>query len=395
MRTVENNIALFKWYQFVFNFAPMATLLIVYFQQITGSYAVATAVWSVCMVVRTIMEIPSGLISDKIGRRNTLILVCSTTNLCFFLWALAGQLHMSGLLFIGAVSWGISGSLLSGTIEALIYETTLQTGKESEFKSIYAQSQIWAQCGLAISALFASVISRYFSLQTLAWITAFLGFAPIIIVFHFSEPKHYTPYSKLSPLQDFILALRLVRRKRKLRFYAIITLLNFAVEKSVHRFEAAYFKMLISDALINLVRSLKQFFGMIGFYIASKLRKYTSPIVYFSAFGFNSFFRFFALAINNFCTPFLMSFVNLFYGLTMTASTDILQKEFSKRQRVTTQSIISFFSGFAEAGILYLFGLIADLLSPRWAMFLAVLVNVLLLSFSQIKLYKKEYLHEK
>ena len=121
MSGIQKNIRLFKIDAFLGGFWPLSTLAIIYFQQITQSYALAMLVWSISNLTQTFGEIPTGIYSDKIGRRKTLILASASILICFLLWALAGQFQQSLFLFIGAVFWGLSDSFLSGTNEALMY----------------------------------------------------------------------------------------------------------------------------------------------------------------------------------------------------------------------------------------------------------------------------------
>jgi len=70
---IRRNLILFKLTQFLSGLWFLASLAIVYFETITKSYALAMAVFAVVSLSTTLLEIPAGLISDKIGRRKTLL----------------------------------------------------------------------------------------------------------------------------------------------------------------------------------------------------------------------------------------------------------------------------------------------------------------------------------
>ena len=120
---IQRNIILFKLTQFFGGLWFLAPLAIVYFETITHSYALAMSVFAVSSLSTTFMEIPAGLISDKMGRRKTLLFSPALICFSFLLWALAGNFHCPSLLFLGAFLYGTAESLKSGTDEALIYET--------------------------------------------------------------------------------------------------------------------------------------------------------------------------------------------------------------------------------------------------------------------------------
>ena len=142
---IHRNIILFKLTQFLGGLWFLSSLAVVYFETITQSYALAMAVFAISSLSTTVMEIPAGLFSDKIGRRKTLL--CSPILVClaFLLWALAGSFQYSFLLFLGAFLWGTAEAVKSGTDEALIYETMDELGERENFKIQYAKSRGWGQ----------------------------------------------------------------------------------------------------------------------------------------------------------------------------------------------------------------------------------------------------------
>ena len=136
MNPIQRNIRLFKIDAFLGGIWPLSTLAIIYFEQITHSYALAMLVWSVANLTQTFGEIPTGIFSDKIGRRKTLMMSALTILICFILWALAGQFELMSLLFIGAFFWGLSDAFISGTNEALIlFESSLHTEQVKKSKN--------------------------------------------------------------------------------------------------------------------------------------------------------------------------------------------------------------------------------------------------------------------
>ena len=159
---IRRNLTLFKWDNFLGGLWPLSTLSIVYFSEITQSYALAMAVFSISSLVTTFMEIPVGIFSDKMGRRKTLLCSPILVFLTFLCWALAGQFSCAWLLFVGAICWGTSGAIASGTVDALVYETMEELKQKDNFNIQYAQNGGWNQIGLALSAVSAAVITYFF-----------------------------------------------------------------------------------------------------------------------------------------------------------------------------------------------------------------------------------------
>ncbi|MBQ9089862.1 MAG: MFS transporter [Alphaproteobacteria bacterium] len=385
---IRRNLTLFKWDNFLGGLWPLSTLSIVYFSEITQSYALAMAVFSISSLVTTFMEIPVGIFSDKMGRRKTLLCSPILVFLTFLCWALAGQFSCAWLLFVGAICWGTSGAIASGTVDALVYETMEELKQKDNFNIQYAQNGGWNQIGLALSAVSAAVITYFFSLQVLAWVSVLPVLLQIFVVYMFIEPNRLNKTKKVCSFKHFLIAFRQLWRNKRLKFYAIIHLLDNAFGMASFRFESAYYQMLIPDWLINMARFLKQICGIISFFIVPYIRKIGMVRLYFLSLILNVFVRIWGIVLNNVFTPFIMSTVNLFYGTACTANADIMQQEFSTQQRATMHSIISFLSGILLAMTMILFGYIADIYNPRMAIIIAIVLKLVLCVVSLILLRK-------
>ena len=372
---IQRNIPLLKIDAFLGGLWPLQALAIIYFEQITHSYALAMLVWSVTSIVQTLTEVPTGVFSDKIGRRKTLMLAAGCIVFCFFLWALAGQISSSWLLFVGAFFWGISDSFLSGTQDALVYETMEELGQKDAFATLYAKINFWMQFGLALSALFAALITYFFSLQTLAWICVFPISGQLITAYFFVEPKRTSIQKQLPSLSHFLIAFRKLWRNKRLRLYAFFTVFNEAVGYAYTRIEAAYFQTLIKDWLINIMRFIKQASGMIGFALVPYVKRFGSVRLFFTSITINELLKTIGVVLNNTFSPIIMSLVNLCWGISMTSQKDILQREFSANQRATMQSIMEVVKGIFAAIVTYLFGYLADFSGPRIAVIATIILK--------------------
>lgn len=376
---MEKNLKFLRWYLFYSAMWPMSSVIILYFQGITGSYASAMFVYSLSSLTQTLMELPSGIISDKFQRKHVLIL----TSLCLFssflFWALAGATSSIICLVIGSLLAGLNQALTSGTIEAFIFETVQSLPKEQQnFAKAYSKINTFSQVGLGLGSLFAALFLWHFSMRALAWFCAIPAALAFIHALCFTEPQRLYTRKSLSSFSSLLIALRRFKRNKNLSFFAFIRILESSVEVTIHRFEAAYFKSLISESLIALIRVFKQIFGAFGFYLFSFISKHNPLKTYKLSLLLNTFFRTLAVLLNNTLTPFFMAFINLFYGPTTTTSTAILQQNFSAQQRATLHSLLSLASGFMVVLMMWVLGFIADMFSPQTAILSAVIFKILM-----------------
>lgn len=385
---IHRNLTLFKWDNFLGGLWPLSTLSIIYFEQITNSYVMATAIFSISSLVTTFMEIPVGIFSDRMGRRKTLLCSPILVFLTFLCWALAGEFSCVSLLFLGALCWGTSGAISSGTIDAFVYETMQELKSQGDFNVQYAKNGGWNQIGLATSALLATIVTYFFSIQTLAWVSVLPAFLHIIIIWLFVEPKRAKTEIRVTSYKHFLIAFRRLRRNKRLKFYATINLIDNAFGMASFRFESAYYQTLIPDWLINVARLFKQICGMISFFVVPYIRKIGMVRLFFGSMFLNLVVRVAGIVLDNVITPFVMSAVNLFFGTAKTANADIMQQEFSANQRATMHSIISFLSGILLAMTMVLFGYVGDLYGPKIAILLAIIVKAVVFILSLIVLNK-------
>lgn len=387
---IQRNIKLIKIDNFIGGLFPLAALLVVYFERITGSYAAAMLMFSIAGITKTLLEVPTGIFSDKIGRRKTMILATGLFCLTGILWASGGTFESVALLAVGSFLFGVSDAFLSGTDEALMYETMEELGRSDEFDILYSKSGGWNQIGLACAALLAAGITYFFNLTALAWVSTVPMFASLVIAWLYVEPRRTKEQPQATSVKHFIKSFKELLRNKKLRFYALIDIFDDALGMYSHRFESAYFATLIPVWAVNLARLLKQICGTISFFIVPKIKKIGAVKMLFSSMIGSVFVRIIGVGLNNLFSPFIMALTNLFYGTASTANRDILHHEFTPHQRATMGSIVSFFGGIVMAVVMYLFGVLADVFTPQIAVSAAILakVAIILLSLSILG-YKK------
>ncbi len=385
---IARNINLLKWDNFFAGFWPLSTLLVVYFETITQSYATAMLVLAFGSIMTTATEIPMGLISDRLGRRKTLILAVGGMVLCYFFWALAGQVIGTPLLFLGATLFGMTSAATSGTDEALIYETMEELGQKEDFDILFSKSRTYNQIGIACGALSATVITYFAPLTLLAWFSVLPIVARFIVMFFYVEPKRSTAPRHGTSLGHFVIAWRQLIRNKRARFFAAVQMIDSSFGIASFRFESVYYSTLVSDWVVNITRFVKQVFGAFSFAIVPKIKKWGYARLFFGSLIGNTLTRLIGVVLNNVYAPFIMAAQNLFHGTGVTSSATILQNEFSPQQRATMKSIVSFGAGIFTAIAMYLLGVIADISTPRLAIAFAVAIKIGVIAVSLLILKK-------
>ena len=183
MSGVERNVALYPWFRFFKELIFWQAVWFLYFQDVLTP-AEAILLYAVYDIATTLLEVPSGWFSDRLGRRLTLIL--ST---------LAGAVGIAILGFadgfmafvLGQVLLGGSMAFASGTDSALLYESLEDAGQADRIEAEEVRAWRFGFTGLALSAVTGGAMALWsyplaFEASALAQIVA------LSIAFRFVEP---------------------------------------------------------------------------------------------------------------------------------------------------------------------------------------------------------------
>ncbi len=163
---------------------PMAILALFYEREIDMSRRdiyTLQAIFGLCVAL---FEFPSGYLADRLGYRRTLV-IAAVGNIVG--WALyAGATSFAGVVLAEAVL-GVALSLVSGADAALMYESLLDTGRESQFSRWAARMKFWGQTAEGTAALLAGLMFAWwarwpFVAQTAIWVAA------LVVAWRMVEP---------------------------------------------------------------------------------------------------------------------------------------------------------------------------------------------------------------
>lgn len=398
IRTMRGNIKIMAINYFFWGLWPLNAVAILYFNSITQSYANAMMVFSIYSISKTFAEIPTGIFADRCGRKKDIICGCLTEMTAFILFAAAGVRGTPAMLMAGGVLWGIGEAFFSGTNEALIYETAQELKEENKFNYYFSRINVFYRLGTSTGALLTAIIVLFMPLSAIAWISVIPPFGQLITAFMYKEPKRINAENlkkrKISSFNMFRIAARNLFRNRKLRFFSFLEILDNSMSQGCHQFESAYFKTLVGNSMISVIRFTKQMWAMFSYLFTPKVKKHVpSPVMYLLSLGWNSGIRVIGLMLNNIISPFLMASVNLSLGTQMTGYQDILQHEFTAKERSTMMSTIQFFAGIFLGIAYYLIGLSADLYSPRVTLAIIICFKGSLFIISMFNFIRKKRKH--
>lgn len=392
---ISRNIKLLKIRNFFFGMWPLETLVVVYFRTITDSYATAMLVFSVMFLTQVMTEVPTGIFSDKMGRKKTLVLSSFTFFTAFLCWALAGTFDYIPLLFIGAFINGVAKSLRSGTEEALMYETMEEMGKSSDFDKLFSITKGLEHLGKTLSYILAAVVVFYFnsssqSLLVLAWISVTLPvLGEIIPIIFCVEPKRRT--ETLHTDTSFVYfkkAFKFMMENKKLRIFVVLKVFSMTSSSCMVKMVPVYYAKLIPLYLVIVSTMIKEVANTISYFIIPYFKWLKIERRLFLSEYFMAGVRLMGIAINSFLTPFILAVSNIGVGLGETSIVSIMQDNFSKEQRATMSSIVSLLKALLSSVLFYVLGVVADIYSVVVAVVILILMRLFVAIYTSFRFRK-------
>ena len=156
METLKSNIWKIYLYKFFISFWLIAPILIPFYQSNGMSSTQVFIIQAAFAASTLIFEVPSGYLSDAIGRKKTLLIGS------FFL-PLGVILYATSSIFIfflfAEIVIGVAISMFSGTDSAFIYDTLVQLEQTKSYKEIEGKSLFYERIGTSLASILGGIIA--------------------------------------------------------------------------------------------------------------------------------------------------------------------------------------------------------------------------------------------
>jgi MFS family permease len=139
-------------------------------------------VWSVTAVVT---EVPAGALADRWSRRGVLVLGGVLEAAAFAVWTLAPGFWGFAA---GFAVWGVASALVSGTVEALVYDGLAEVGAEAAFARVngwMTSAELLVQIPTAAAASVLYALGGY---ALVGWASAAVCLTWAALALRFPEP---------------------------------------------------------------------------------------------------------------------------------------------------------------------------------------------------------------
>ncbi len=355
MQSLPRNVRLLAWFNFFTDFRPYAPIAILYFAQVSGSYALGMSVFSAVMLAQSLFEVPTGVFSDLIGRKKTIVCGALAGVLSLVCYAIGGTYVA---LLAGAVFEGLARAFYSGNNDALLHDTLAETGQKVSFQEYLGKTASMFQVALGISAVIGSLLAAI-SFQFVLWLSVIPTLLAFLVSLRFVEPQAYTRTSTnvYSHLGN---AFRNTIRNPRLLMLSAASVLSYAIGESAWAFRSAFVVQLWPVWALGIGQMIGNVTGALGLYFAGPIiRRFGEFRLLVWASAATDVVNFLAALAPTVLSPIVMA-QSFTWGVNRVAIGSLLQREFTDEQRATMGSLNSFAGSITFAVFSFLLGAVAD-----------------------------------
>lgn len=200
---MARSIALYPAYRALRGLLFWMPVFFLFFQR---ELTMAQALWleAIYYTAFVLLEVPSGYLSDAVGRRPTLLLGAALSGAGALLFALgSGSVAWAA----GQVLFAAGFSFDSGTDQSLLYDALASEGREAEFRAIEARAAAWNLGAVAVASLLGGVLGTV-DLRLPYLATALAALAALAVAWQFEEPSRARASSPRAQLAEVLTTLR-------------------------------------------------------------------------------------------------------------------------------------------------------------------------------------------
>ncbi|WP_189328151.1 MFS transporter [Bacillus atrophaeus] len=371
------------------NFFFERGIWILYLTSLHYSLFLVGILQSVLNLAMFLSEIPTGIISDKIGRKKSLLLGHSLIIIYLAMFLL---FHDFWILLLAHIIYGVGLTFISGTDHAFLYDSLKTNGKEK----LYGKS-IGTYNGLVIVGL-AIAMGAGGYLQEHSWsyvfiagiLTQLIAMAVITqlkeIQFTDSDDQMQSIGTIVNEVRDFF------RLNRAFKYLVTSVSVFFAITSVFYM----YGQDLLSQEGIS-VRDISIIFAglsllqaMFSFLSSKPAEKFTPRRVLITTFCIIGVLYLFIPLSSIYITVAAFVLINALYDIIDPVSSQVINNEIPAKTRATLLSIISLMTSFIMFIAFPLIGFLSDYFDTVLLLTVIGVLSILLSLFMLISFYKQK-----
>ena len=147
---MPRNVALFLLAEFLRSVHFVYAVATLFYIEIGINYTQLSILWLAMAVVQVALEVPLGVVSDRVGHKVTILAGYAAFGAAM---VLIGSGTNIWLPLLGGAMWGVSGALLSGATDAFLYESLVEAGRADDYLRLKGRHAAMTSLGIIVGAI--------------------------------------------------------------------------------------------------------------------------------------------------------------------------------------------------------------------------------------------------
>jgi MFS family permease len=356
---MRSNIRLFYAYIFLNRLEMWLPIVVLFVQDRGFSLAQYTALDAVWYVSTLVFEVPTGVVTDRYGKKVSLLVAAALQSFSLFILAIAKTFL---LMIISYVLWGLASSFETGTTDAFVYDSLKQINREEDYGRVRGRITTLTLLAAALGSVLAGYLAGIrLALPIILTASIALLLCPIILFFREPAVSDVREPSHLLHIRESI------RYVSYHRLVALLIVYSSILATAVWGLHDFYQPLLRSFGIpverIGLLYLLFRLSGMVGARLSDPVYKvmgsfsiYLIPLCFVAA----------VFCMGFLITPWVIVCVFVIYfteGFYYPIANTLLNKNLPSGKRATIISIGSVLSCLMGAVLYPSLGKIADVFS--------------------------------
>jgi MFS family permease len=312
--------------------------------------------WFVIWV--TVLEIPTGAIADRYGRKFSIALGAFINSIAAVIYCISPNFY---LFLVAEFTWAVSQALISGADVALLYDTLKEQKKSKESKKIYGKYNGYGLLAIVISAPIGSFIAAAFGLRFVPLAMSLPLVMAAVIALTLKEPRY--KMKKVDYKETLLSGIRYFSKHRILKILAFdavsVYIVSFMI---VWLYQPSLLELSFPLILLGLVHSIGTVFEMLlssNFDYLEKISRSKKNYLFFSALLLGVSFILLSISANYYLSALLVILIVGFGFTRRSLLTNYMNKHIKSHNRATVLSSISMVESIGRALMYPLVGLLA------------------------------------
>lgn len=153
---------------------PVIAVMFVDYGLTLAQYAILNVAWAAAIVT---LEVPSGALADRLGRRRMVVAAASLMvfEMCLLVFAPAHSFWLFPVMLLNRITSGAAEASASGADEALAYDSLTAAGRAAEWPAVLARLMRWQSVAFFVAMIAGGAVYDASLVESAGRVLGFTG----------------------------------------------------------------------------------------------------------------------------------------------------------------------------------------------------------------------------